>query len=223
MNISTEAYVIGEIPSNVIRIVIDHNLIRIPQPVAAEGYVGRRNGPGPSVEPESIWAPAGKAPCMRRAKASSKVAVLPRMIKMIAWVVPAGIMTNPGLALIYVRSIGVAGLIDVVPGLSRRRSPGRPGSLWRRLVSVRRCGSMRRSTIEWRRPMRRNRWVTAPLGWMLRKHRHSEHQKGCEHKSNEFHRTSKFPAGETPVHRSFSRRPAKEGNFIRHSCTRRRL
>jgi hypothetical protein len=130
---------------------------------------------------------------------------------MVVRIVGAGIVTNPGLAFIDVRNIGVAGLIGVVAGLSRRRRCFRClGSFWRRLVSVRRCGPVRGSTVEWRRPMRRNGWVTSTLILMLRKHWHSKGERSCERKSNKCHRYLQISRGATPVHRVFPERPAKE-------------
>lgn len=114
VHISAQAHVVSKIPSNMVRIVVDDNLIRVPEPVAAEGEIGFRDHPVPSVEPESAWPTAGNTPDMRRTEASAEVAVFPGMIEMVVRIVRPGVMTDPRLAVIHVRDIGVAGLVGVV-------------------------------------------------------------------------------------------------------------
>src|SRR5580698_4709043 len=78
VHISPEPHVIGQVPANVIRIVIDHDLIRVPQPPIAERNVRCGNIPVPSVEPEAARAAAPKMPNVTWTKAAGEVTVRPR-------------------------------------------------------------------------------------------------------------------------------------------------
>ena len=113
MHIDAEAHVIGQIPADVVRILVDDDFIRVPEPAVAESYVGSRDIPVPSIEPEPAGSAACEPPNVPGAKAAGKVTVRPRIVEMVARIVGAGIVTNPGIS-IHVRSIGVARLVAVV-------------------------------------------------------------------------------------------------------------
>jgi hypothetical protein len=113
VHISSEADVIRQIPAYVVRIVVNNDLVRVPQPAIAVGHIKRRHTPIPSVEPEAAWAAADQSPHMLRTEAAGKVAVLPRMVEMIVRVVATGIVTDPDIA-VYVRSGRVPALVAEV-------------------------------------------------------------------------------------------------------------
>lgn len=53
VSVRPEAGVVREVKARVIRIVIDHDLILIPEPVRGETYVERRDAPVEIIEPEA--------------------------------------------------------------------------------------------------------------------------------------------------------------------------
>ena len=113
MHISPEPHVIGQVPANVIRIVIDHDLVRVPQPSIAEGDVRRGYVPRPSVEPETRRAAACDVPHMARAKAAAEMPMLPGVIQVIVRIILPRVMSNPMVGVIDMRSIRMSGLIRI--------------------------------------------------------------------------------------------------------------
>ena len=124
MHIGAEAHVVGEIPSGMVGVFVDDDLVGVPEPAVAEGDVSRSNIPIPAVEPEAAGAAAGETPNMGAAKAAGEVAVGEWLIHMVAGIVGAGVVTDPGLSVIDVRNVGVAGLVAVIAVLGR-------AGLWR--------------------------------------------------------------------------------------------
>jgi len=53
VNVGAKPYVIRQIPSDVVRIFVDHDLIRIPEPVTAEAEVIRGDAEVEPAEPET--------------------------------------------------------------------------------------------------------------------------------------------------------------------------
>src|ERR1039458_6755379 len=95
VHISAAAHIVSEIPAHMVRIVVNHDLIRVPVPIAAIISVGERNRPVPAVEPELSWTSAGNPPYVRGTKAASKVPVSPGMVQMVARIAAACIMPDP--------------------------------------------------------------------------------------------------------------------------------
>ena len=60
MHVGTKAHVVSEIPAGVIGIIVDDDLIGIPEPIGAEGEVGGCDRPVPSIEPEPAGAASGQ-------------------------------------------------------------------------------------------------------------------------------------------------------------------
>lgn len=95
VNVCTEPGVVGEIPTHVIGIFVNHDWVGVPEPVIAVANVVGGNAKIEAVEPEAIRAASGQPPNMVAAKAASEVSVLPGMIEMIVNIVRAGVMPNP--------------------------------------------------------------------------------------------------------------------------------
>src|SRR5271157_450536 len=124
VHIRAEAHVVGQVPADVIRIVIDHDVVGIPQPSVAEGNVKRRYVPVPAVEPEAAGASAAQMPHMPAAKSAGKAAMLEGVVKMIVRVAASRVVAHPALAF-HVRNAGVSGLVAVVAlGLGRMGCAG---------------------------------------------------------------------------------------------------
>jgi hypothetical protein len=103
VHVRTEARVVGEIPAHVVRVIVNHDLVRVPVPVAAVADIVWRDAEIKAGEPESARAAAGQPPPMVRAKASGKVAVLPRAVEVVVRIVGSRVVTNP----VIVRRIDV--------------------------------------------------------------------------------------------------------------------
>src|ERR1700722_10438286 len=163
MHIGAEAHIVGKIPAHMVGVLINHNLIRVPEPVIAEGQIGRGHRPVPAVEPEPARTAATNPPYVTGTKATGKVAMLPRLIEMVVRIAGTAIVPNPLLAL-HMRSSRMAGLF---------RSFGVCDGGFRRAV-------------------RRSRPVCRRASWMagcfvLRHHRQREYQQSCECNGYGFH------------------------------------
>jgi len=113
VHIGSQPHVIRQVPAHMIGIVIDHNLVRVPQPTVAVTYIERRYAPVPVVEPEASRSAARQVPHMARAKPSRKVTMLERMVEMIVRIILACVVTDPFVP-IHVGSIRMARLIAQV-------------------------------------------------------------------------------------------------------------
>jgi hypothetical protein len=53
VNVGTEPDVVSEIPADVIRVVVEHNIVTIPEPVRAQADLERRHAEIVAAEPEA--------------------------------------------------------------------------------------------------------------------------------------------------------------------------
>jgi hypothetical protein len=120
VGVYTETAIVGQIPTHVVRIIINHDWIRIPEPAAAKGDIEGRNTPSPAIEPEAAWTATAQMPDMTSSNAAGEATVLPRMIEMIIGVVTSCVMTNPLTVVVNVRRFRVAFAV----GVTRLRSLG---------------------------------------------------------------------------------------------------
>lgn len=151
VDVGAQPDVIGEIPANVIRVFIDYDLIGVPVPIIAITDVVGSHTKIETAKPEPIRTTSREAPFVALAEATGKVAVLPRMIEMVVWIIGAGVVSNPDVApCVNVRRIWVARLIGEVARrwfASSRLSRSRAF-----LRGV--CGSdLMGRTASWSRPM----------------------------------------------------------------------
>ncbi len=79
--------VVCQVIARVIRIVVQHDVVGVPEPVADVRVVSRRDAEEEAVEAESLWSAAGEAIDAGRADRAREVTVLPRTIEVIAGVV----------------------------------------------------------------------------------------------------------------------------------------
>jgi len=82
MNVSAKPYVIRQIPTLVVGVVIDHNVVAVPQPAITESHVRRCDVPVPSVEPKTSGATTAEVPNMVATESAGEVSVLPRFVEM---------------------------------------------------------------------------------------------------------------------------------------------
>lgn len=116
MDVSTEPHVIGEVVSVVVGVVINHDVIIIPEPAVGIVIVVWRNLEKETTDIESIDAAAAETPDMLRAEAASEASVLPGMVDVIIGIVATGIMSYPAIVFsVDMRSFRMT-LLIVVPG-----------------------------------------------------------------------------------------------------------
>src|ERR1700722_20599639 len=113
MHIGAEAHIVGKIPAHMVGVLINHNLTRVPEPVIAEGQIGRGHRPIPAVEPEPARSAAANPPYVTGTKAAGKVAMLPGLIEMVVRIAGTAIVPNPLLPF-HVRSTRMGGLFGSV-------------------------------------------------------------------------------------------------------------
>src|SRR6266496_4097995 len=108
MSIGTQPYVIREVPSLMVRVVIHHNFIRIPEPVVDEVVIVRRNAEKEVAEPEAFSMPACKPPDVLPSDASAEVPMFPRMFEVKMGIVAAGFVSHPLIVRVNVRRLWMA-------------------------------------------------------------------------------------------------------------------
>lgn len=120
MAVGAQADVVGEVPANVVGVLVDDDFVGIPEPTITEGDVSGSDAEIEAVEPEAGRTAAGEMPNVAAAKAAGEVTMLPRMIHMILRIIGAGIMADPLAVGVDVRRIGMPGLIGIFGSFRRR-------------------------------------------------------------------------------------------------------
>jgi hypothetical protein len=92
----------------VIRILVNHDLVGIPQPVTAIAQVERRDAEVEASEPESRRASSCQVPDVMRTESAGEMAVLPGMIEVVMRIVAAGIVADSRAVRMNVGSIRMA-------------------------------------------------------------------------------------------------------------------
>ena len=92
-------------------IVIDDEVIAVPEPVAAEADVVGSNGEIKAAEPEAAGAASGEVPDVATADATGEVSVRPRVIEVVVSVATAGVVADPFVVGMDVRGVGVTSAI----------------------------------------------------------------------------------------------------------------
>ena len=122
MDVRPQPDVVGQVPADVVGIVVDHDLVAVPAPVIAEGVVGRRDLEGKAAKPETLPVSSAQAEDVARPEAAGEAPVLPGAIEVIGRIVAAGIVPDPAVAFgMDVRRVGMSGLIAKI---ARRASAG---------------------------------------------------------------------------------------------------
>lgn len=82
-----------------VRIVVNHDLVRIPQPIAAIADVVWRNAKEETAKPKTAGTSVGEMPNVPAPYLARKAPVLPREVEMIVRIIGPGVMPNPSIAL----------------------------------------------------------------------------------------------------------------------------
>ena len=114
VNVNPQPHVIGEVPADVIWIVINHDLVRIPEPVIAKAVIVWGNAKVEAAKPEALPVPSCKPKDMAGTETAREVPVGPRLIDMVVRIITAGVMPDPLFASIDVRGVRVPGLFAII-------------------------------------------------------------------------------------------------------------
>ena len=103
--------VVGEIPTVVVRIFVDHDGIAVPVPVTGVVVIKGRYAEVEAVEPEAFAVSSSKVKLMAAAKAAVEAAVFPGMIQVVVRIAATGIVTDPMVIVVNVRCVRMVGPI----------------------------------------------------------------------------------------------------------------
>src|SRR5881396_3020483 len=95
MNVSAQPRVIRQVPPIVVWVLIDHDVVTVPQPVVDEGVVVRCNTKEEAVKTKTLSVSSLKPKDMVAAEAASESATVEWMIEVVVGIVTAGIMSHP--------------------------------------------------------------------------------------------------------------------------------
>lgn len=113
MNIGAQSDVVRKIPANVVRIVVDHNVIGIPEPVIAVIIIIRSDREEPAANGKAFGVSAMDPPDVPRTDCTGEMAMLPRMVEVVVHVIASAVMADPVIVLgVNVRSLGMP--LDVI-------------------------------------------------------------------------------------------------------------
>ena len=123
MDVGSEPDVVGQIPTDVIGIVIDDDVVRIPEPAITVTDIIRSHGEVKTAEPEAAGTTASEAPYVAATETAGEAAMLPGVIHMVVSVIAACVMADPLSTVVHVRSIGMSFLVvEMAVFLCRMRS-----------------------------------------------------------------------------------------------------
>src|SRR5262249_755958 len=94
VHLSPQARIVGKIPARMLGIVIEHDLVRIPQQAIQVGNIVGRPTEEKSADAKTAWGSAFQPPDVSRPNAAFEVPMLPRMVQLIATVIAPG-MPHP--------------------------------------------------------------------------------------------------------------------------------
>jgi hypothetical protein len=170
MHIGAQAQVVGQLAAHVIRIFVDHDLVRIPEPVAAIDDIHRSDVEAITAKAEASRSASREAPNVVRAETTSEVPMLPRMVEMETGVVAPSVMSDPPAVLVHVRRLQMTRLI--IEGTV----------FFDRMWIVLRSWSTRGRRMHWTASA-----VTFAVLAMLREREKTENQGNCQKSRNSLH------------------------------------
>jgi hypothetical protein len=126
VDVCAQPGVIRKVPTVMVRIVVDHDLVAIPEPAVAEAIIERGDLKVEAVEPEALSASSSEPEDMPAADASREASMLPGTVEVIPGIVAAGIVPDPAVVGMDVRNIRMPGLIAKIA----RRAALRGATTW---------------------------------------------------------------------------------------------
>ena len=114
VNVGAEPDVVGEVPADVVGIVVDNDVVVVPAPIVARIVIVLGDAEEEAAEPEAVARSAFNAPNMGASNCAGEAAVFPGMIEMVVTVVAAGVVADPAIVFgVDVRSFGVRRLVAI--------------------------------------------------------------------------------------------------------------
>jgi hypothetical protein len=124
--VGAETGVVRQVPADVVRVIVDGDLIAVPEPVVDEAVVVRRYAEIESVEPKTISVAAFEPELVSASNSSRVATVFKGVIEVIVGIIAARIMSNPMVVIVYVRNVRVTGDVRLMPSNAGwRRTVGR--------------------------------------------------------------------------------------------------
>jgi hypothetical protein len=109
VNVISQPHVVGEVPANVVIVLINYDLVGIPQPAISEAKIVWGNAEEEAVKPEALRASAYETEYMAMAKAARKVPMLPGMIEMVVGIITTRVMPDP--VAVGVNVLGISSVV----------------------------------------------------------------------------------------------------------------
>jgi len=125
--------VVGEVPAVVVRILVDHDGIGFPQPVAAVGEIERRDAEEEPAKPETFRTPTAEMKDVAAPEPAGEPTMLKWMIEVVVAVVATRAMANPAAVGVHVRCIRMSITVTEIRMVSLRfrRPAKRTGTMVR--------------------------------------------------------------------------------------------
>ena len=111
MHVRAQPDVIREIPANMVWIFIDHDVVAVPEPIAAIDNVVWGDAEEEASKPETARPAALNPEDMAFTKTAPETSVRPRVIKAVVGIISARIMSNPLVVGVDVGHVGMSGLV----------------------------------------------------------------------------------------------------------------
>jgi hypothetical protein len=101
----------------VVWILVNHNLVRVPQPSITVADIVWGDAEVKPAKPKPRRATSGQVPYVAGSKAARKVSVSPGVVQVIVRIVPSCIVSNPFVVWMHVRCFWVSRGISEIVGL----------------------------------------------------------------------------------------------------------
>ena len=111
MNVSAQPDVVSQVPAIVIRVLVDHDIVTIPEPVITEVVVVGGNAEVETTKPETLPVSSSEPKDMAAAESTGKASVFPRMVEVVMGVTTAGIVSDPLVVCVNVGSFRMSPLV----------------------------------------------------------------------------------------------------------------
>lgn len=115
MHVGSQPYIVGEVPSLVVGVFVDGDIVAVPIPVVAISEVKRGDAEIVAIEPEPAGIATLDAPAVTAPETALEVAVFPRMVDVKARVVATVVVSHPFPVVMHVGSLGMIATIAKVP------------------------------------------------------------------------------------------------------------
>ena len=168
VNVGAQPHVVSQVPAIVVRVLVDRDVVTIPEPVITVVVVVRGDVEVETTKPETFPASAGKPEDMAAAEAAIKASLFPCSIHVVVAIITAGIVSDPRIVGVNVGSFGMSLPVrkPAVFWSGRLVVPGRPLLSGRSRTAVRNVSITNIMTAT----------VTLLVAPALRRSRDSEHQ-----------------------------------------------